>query len=175
MQRKDIPRSEPVCAWRRACVTAAQHQIQPRSDQSVGHPCCVLYQKLLNRYDEMVVESWEQLTSEKCRRCLEIWTSYSRFFSLLTISPLTFAFDVYDKPLSPPSSPSYNLSLLFLRSSDSVAHPFPITLGFCLGPQHDLLYIATLLRLFSLWARIFVLCVCVCISVKEKTTVIILH
>lgn len=65
-------------------------------------------------------------------------------------------------PLSLPQS----LFLLFLLSSDSVAHPFPITLGCCLGPQHDPLYITTLV--LSLCGPASLCCVCVCVHVRER-------
>lgn len=84
-------------------------------------------------------------------------------FSLSCTYPFTSAICLFDKPLSPSSVRPTIPFFLFLLSSDSVAHPFPITLGCCLGPQHDLLYITTLLRLFSLRAlHPCVVCVYVC-------------
>lgn len=80
-----------------------------------------------------------------------------------TLSPFPFAF--CKKSVSP-SSFDPTILLFYFSSSDVVAHPFPITLGCCLGPQHDPLYISTLLRL-SFFASVSLCCVCTFVHVRE--------
>ena len=160
MQRTDISLCVPVCAvyvGPRTFSTAAKHQ-----QKSVHSVKCILFYNV--DFKAAMMEWWSHENSWHQRHNEKFYGNTDFVHLAPTLSPFPFAF--LQKISQSFLFPSHSPSLLFLLSSDAVAHPFPITLGCCLGPQHDPLYISTLLRL-SIFVSVSLCCVCTFVHVRE--------